>query len=120
MAISAWAAQLEGVGGGHCPPLLGPGGTGGTMKIAPPHFWDPGVQGGTMKMIFLTINLCFCTRASILLKPMAHIPPSTPHAFLPTPSFLLPHPFLHLPHPFLPIPTPPVPLPLEVGTLKSS
>jgi len=27
-AMHAWAAQPEGVGGGQCPPLLGPGGTG--------------------------------------------------------------------------------------------
>ena len=32
--MHAWAAQPEGVGGGQCPPLLGPGGTGGTG--APP------------------------------------------------------------------------------------
>ena len=29
-----------------------------------PHYWDPGVQGGTMKMIFLEINLCFYSRQS--------------------------------------------------------
>jgi len=101
-------------------PLLGPGGTGGTMKIVPPHFWDPGVPGGTTKMIFLAINLCFCTGASILPKANGAYSPFPPHAFLHTPSFLLPHPFLYLLHSFLPIPTPPVPLPLEVGTLKSS
>jgi len=71
-----------------------------------------------MKMIFLAINLCFCTGASVLPEANGAYSPSLPHAFLPTPSFLLPHPFVHFPHPFLPIPTPPVPLPLEVGTLN--
>ena len=46
--------------------------TGGVWETLSPHFWDPGgtmkivpplfgprVQGGTMKMIFLAINLCF-------------------------------------------------------------
>jgi len=32
----------------------------------PPHFWDPEVQGGTMKMIFLLINLCFCKIFSLI------------------------------------------------------
>jgi len=29
------------------------GATGGFGGHCLPHFWDPGVQGGTMKMIFL-------------------------------------------------------------------
>jgi len=40
----------RGVWGGHCPP----------------HFWDPEVTGGTMKMIFLVINLCFCKIFSLI------------------------------------------------------
>jgi len=31
-------------GGGHCPPLLGPGGYRGYNKNCPPHFWDPGYR----------------------------------------------------------------------------
>jgi len=94
--------------GGHCPPTFGTR-------------WS---TGGTMKMISLAINLCFCTGASIPLKPMAHIAPSPPHAFLapairhlvtdirrvkrciiiiiiiiPTPSFTSP-PLPSHPHPF--------------------
>jgi len=117
--LHAWAAQPGGVGV-HCPPLLGPGGYRGTMKIAPPPLSGPGGTGGTTKMISLSINLCFCTSPK-----MAHIPlPSArfpSHFFFsfPPPLSFLPLP-LHLPHLFLPIHTHPVPLPLEVGTLKSS
>ena len=64
---SSWAAQPGGVGD-IVPPLLGP----------------VGVQGGTIKMISLAINLCFCTGRPPSLKPMAHISPS-----LHTPSFPL-------------------------------
>ena len=53
----------------------GVGDSGVQWKLSP-HLWDPGVQGGTMKTIFLTINLCFCTGRPSSLKPMAHITPA--------------------------------------------
>ena len=41
------------------PPARNMGGaTGGCGGHCPPTFWTRGVQGGTMKMIFLAINLC--------------------------------------------------------------
>jgi len=37
--------------------------TGGCEGDIVPHFWDP---EGTMKMIFLGINLCFCKTLSLI------------------------------------------------------
>ena len=52
----------------NVPRLLMGGATGGVEDIVPPHFWDPGAEGVQMKMIFLVINLHFCTTADNLLR----------------------------------------------------